>query len=139
MEAPRPGVESEWQLPDYTTATATWGPSCVCNLHHSSQQCWIINPLSEARDRTCILIDTSWVLNPLCHNRDSKCSIVINNRIYKFKFDLHFMDEGRIERWQRQSFEWALIVLMLSSFIFGVNIKIFRKSSLHSGLKKNLL
>ena len=23
-------------------------------------QCWILNPLSEARDRTCILMDTSW-------------------------------------------------------------------------------
>ena len=26
---------------------------------HSSQQCWILNPLSEARDRTCVLMDTS--------------------------------------------------------------------------------
>ena len=24
--------------------------SLVCNLHHSSQQCRILNPLSEARD-----------------------------------------------------------------------------------------
>ena len=29
--------------------------SHVCNLHHSSRQCWILNPLSEARDRTCNL------------------------------------------------------------------------------------
>ena len=27
--------------------------------HHSSQQCQIRNPLSEARGRTCILMDTS--------------------------------------------------------------------------------
>ena len=33
-------------------ATATQDPSHVCNLHHSSQQRWIPNPLSEARDRT---------------------------------------------------------------------------------------
>ena len=32
-----------------------------CNLHHSSQQCWILNPLIRARDQTCILIDTSRV------------------------------------------------------------------------------
>ena len=29
--------------------------SRVCNLHCSSQQCQILNPLGEARDRTCIL------------------------------------------------------------------------------------
>ena len=27
-------------------------PSLVFDLHHSSQQHWILNPLSEARDRT---------------------------------------------------------------------------------------
>ena len=44
----------------YTTATATWDPSHICNLHHSSQQQWILNPLCEARDWTCILTNTSW-------------------------------------------------------------------------------
>ena len=37
-------------------ATATWDLSCVCNLHHSSQQRWIVNPLSKGRDRTCNLM-----------------------------------------------------------------------------------
>ena len=36
-------------------------PSHVCNLHHSSGQRWIPNPLSEARDGTCILMVPSWV------------------------------------------------------------------------------
>ena len=59
MEVPRLGVESELYLLAYTTATATQDPSHVCNLHHhSSQQHWILNPLSEARDRT----DSSWIL-----------------------------------------------------------------------------
>ena len=57
----RLGVESELQLPAYTTATAMWDPSRVCDLHHSSQQRWVLNPLSEARDRTHILMDLSWV------------------------------------------------------------------------------
>ena len=34
-------------------------PSHICDLHHSSQQGQILNPLSEAKDRTCILMDTS--------------------------------------------------------------------------------
>ena len=49
MEVPRLGVELELQLLVYATATAMWDPS-LCNLHHSSQQCQILNPLSEARD-----------------------------------------------------------------------------------------
>ena len=40
-------------------ATATPYPSCVCNLHHISRQCWILNRLSEARDQTCVLMDVS--------------------------------------------------------------------------------
>ena len=52
MEVPRLGVESELQLLAYVTATATWDPSQVCNLHHSSQQRQILDLLSEARDRT---------------------------------------------------------------------------------------
>ena len=39
MEVPRLGVESELQLPAYTTATATPDPSHVCDLHNSSRQC----------------------------------------------------------------------------------------------------
>ena len=48
-----------------------WDPSCTCNLHCSSGQCWILNPPSKARDRTHILLDTSQVHTPLSHNGDS--------------------------------------------------------------------
>jgi len=44
MDVPRLGVESELQLPAYTTATATPDPSHVYILHHSSRQLWILNP-----------------------------------------------------------------------------------------------
>ena len=55
------GVELELQLPAYTIATATTVLSYVCDLHHSSQQHWILYPLSGARDRTHILMDISWI------------------------------------------------------------------------------
>ena len=50
MEVPKLGVELELQLPTYTTATAMWDPSGVCELHHSSRQRWSLNPLNEVRD-----------------------------------------------------------------------------------------
>ena len=58
MEIPRLGVKLELQLPAFASATAIQNPSHICNLHHSSWQCWIPDPLSKARDRTCILMDT---------------------------------------------------------------------------------
>ena len=75
MEVPRLGVELELQLPAYTTATVMSGPSHIFDLCHSFQQCWILNPLGEARYRTCILMYTSWVLNLLSHNGNSRRNI----------------------------------------------------------------
>ena len=55
------------QPPAYTTAIAALDPSHICDLHHSSQQGQMLNPLSKARDRTCIFTDTSWVHNLLSY------------------------------------------------------------------------
>ena len=59
MEVPRLGVELELQLLAYATDTAMLEPSLVCDLHNSSGQNLIPNTLSEARDQTHILMDTS--------------------------------------------------------------------------------
>ena len=58
MEVPRLRVELELA---YTTATAMHDLNCLCNLHHSWQQHQILNPLSEARDWTCVLMDTNQI------------------------------------------------------------------------------
>ena len=68
MEVSELGVKSELPLPAYAIAISTQDPSRLCNLHHSSQQCQL---LSETRDRTRILMDTSQVLNLLSHNGNS--------------------------------------------------------------------
>ena len=58
MEVPRLGVKLELQLPTYTTVTATQDPSRICNLHHSSRQCWILNRWA----RPGIEPASSWIL-----------------------------------------------------------------------------
>ena len=85
MEVPRLGAESDLQLLAHTTATAMPDLSHVFNLHHSSWQHRIFNPLSKARDWTCILMVTSCVCyhwptmgTPVCISRLSVllcCSI----------------------------------------------------------------
>ena len=61
MEVPGLEVESELQLPACATAIAVWDPSLVWDLHHRSPQRQVPNLLSEARDWTHNLMDTSWI------------------------------------------------------------------------------
>ena len=95
MEVSRLGVESELQLLACTTATATLDTSCVCDLHHSSQQCQILNPLSKARDRTHNLMDTGHVHDPLSHKRDSMVPIFKESPVQEEKQNL---PQNRTER-----------------------------------------
>lgn len=60
MKVPSLGVDSELQLPGYATATMQ-DPSHICDLRHSSWRHRILNPLSEARDRTRNLMVTSQI------------------------------------------------------------------------------
>ena len=46
-------------------------PTFLCALWCGSCQSWSLNPLSEARDGTHMLLDSSWILNPLIHNGNS--------------------------------------------------------------------
>ena len=77
MELPRLGVELELQLLAYTTAIAMWDLSHIFDLCCSLWQCWILNPLSEVRDQTRILMDTSQILNPLSHSGNSPLCILV--------------------------------------------------------------
>ena len=67
MKVLRLGVELELHLLTYTIATAaaaaaaTPDPSHICDLHHSSWHCQILNPTHAARDQTYVLMDISRV------------------------------------------------------------------------------
>ena len=61
MEVAKLGVESVLQPLAYTMTTAMLDLSCICDLHHNSWQCQILNPLSEARDLNCVLMVPSQI------------------------------------------------------------------------------
>ena len=58
MDVPRLGAELALRLLAYATVTATRDPSCIFDLHHSSQQHPILNSQSEAGDQNHVLTDT---------------------------------------------------------------------------------
>ena len=69
---------------------ATQDPNHICNLHHSSQQRWIPNPLSKVRDRTRHLMVTS-----LIHFRCATTGILNNSWFWEqrgtfFRYDVVF-------------------------------------------------
>ena len=60
-DVPRLGVESEVYLPKHKTKGGRPGASHICEPHHSSWPRQTLNPLSEGRDETCVLLDTSQI------------------------------------------------------------------------------
>ena len=79
MEIPRLGVKLELQLPAYATAMATPDLSSIFNLCRSLQQHRILNPLSETRDRTCILTMLGHYVGFLTHwaTRGTPCNMFL--------------------------------------------------------------
>ena len=91
MEVPRLGVKMELHLPAY--ATATGDPSRICNLHQSSQQCWIPDLLNKTRDWNCILTNTSLSCfccattgTPKASQIVSPCLLRMGHSILRFAF-----------------------------------------------------
>ena len=105
MEVPRLRVKPELHQQAYATATATPDLNHVCNLHHSSHQCGILNPLSEARDRTCVLMDTSWIWNPLSPNGKSSPPFILMVYLYRFCSCSFTGFESSLDRYLREV--WA--------------------------------
>ena len=109
MEVSKLGDESELQLLAYTIATAMLDPSHICDLHCRLQQCQILNTLSEARDWTCILMDTSQVLNPLSHNGNSQTILLF----YSFEVYVKCWNNGNIWCGSQISIEETFKIIVL--------------------------
>ena len=59
VEIPRLGIELELQLLAFATDTEMWDRAASAT--YTTRQCCILNPLSKARNQTCIFMDTGWV------------------------------------------------------------------------------
>ena len=55
-------IYSEEEAVMVTLFDCSEDPSHACDLHHSSRQPWILNPLREARDQTRNLMVPIWIL-----------------------------------------------------------------------------
>ena len=84
-EVSRLGVKSELQVLAYTRVTATQDPSYVCDLHHSSWQHRILNPLSKGRDQNSNLMVPSRIHFSAAPRRELFCLLIREFNPYTFK------------------------------------------------------
>ena len=112
MEVPGLGVELERQVLADTTAMAIPDPSCVFELCHSSGQRQILNPLSEARGQTHVLMDTSRVLNPPSHKNSISFFLVV--AWHSNVWNIHLINPDLL----------MVHVLVSSSFIFAKSLQL---------------
>ena len=85
MEIPRLGVGLELLLLVYTTAIAMPDPSRVCNLHRSSRQGRILNPLSDTRDHNRNLMIPSQIAS-IAPRPEHLTLLLISNYWQEFEF-----------------------------------------------------
>ena len=90
IEVPRLGDKLELQVPAYATAVSTQDLNCVCDLHHSSWQLWILDQLSKARDRIRILMYTSWVCYHWATMGTTSMTLLKTLYIFKIIYHLEF-------------------------------------------------
>ena len=81
IEVPRLRVKSELQLPAYTRATATQGPSLICDLHHSSWLRRILNPRSKAQGSNLLPHGRQSDSFPLSHDGNSSIRVLPKSKI----------------------------------------------------------
>ena len=89
-------------------------PRRACDLHHSSQQCWILNPLCEARNRTHILMDASQI----CYH----CAMTDTPRkvFYTFSIQDHQPRSPHAKHWTRLM--WELCMPSMQANYYGVQM-----------------
>ena len=90
-EVPRLGVELEVYPLAYTTVTEMPDLSHICDLHYSSWQFQVLNPVSKDRDQTFILMDTMQIhFHWAIHDGNSKAFFFLFFSFFSFFFLFFF-------------------------------------------------
>ena len=115
MEVTRLGVKLELRLLAYSIAIATQDPSRIFELHHSSQQRQILDPLMEARDRMHNLMDTSRI-HFWCTSMGTPTTFIFLRNHQTFPQQLHhFIPSSNV-----QGFQFLHILVNTCYFLFFV-------------------
>ena len=109
-------------------------PSLVCDLHHSSQQHQILNPLSKARDRTFDLMDASWVYFCWARTGTPFLSLLMESPVvsllvlsnlswarHSYSYETRFPYCYSSIRWRNLSRDWAWLLAPLFSHFFPLS------------------
>ena len=114
MEVSRLGVELQLA---YATVKAIGAPSHFCNLCHSLRQYKILNPLSETRNWTRILMDTNRVHNQMSHMGTPPLQYyTVSQSIFLHSW-LHWTGE-LLDCWVFKNIFFELVASMVASKFF---------------------
>ena len=115
-------------------------PSHIWDLCCNLWQCWILNPLSEARDWAHILMDTSQVLNPMSHNGNSLLTeiVIVNCSLKKECPPILFFPAKwacvRIWMVHASRTNKILKLIILSVTLMRIGVKVIKNFSITGGL-----
>ena len=155
MEVPRLGAESELQLAGLHHSHRMRNPSHVCNLHHSSWQHRKPDPLSEARDRICILMDISHIRSRHSGNsleglsvdeqlevRVSICLFICSLPCRRCSVVVHKWTNKWQCRWNMEVFfkflgSFLYWILFISLFLKFIGVQLTYNGMLFSGIQQS--
>ena len=112
MEVPKVGVELELQLLAYTTGIARLNLSLVCNLHYSSGQGRVLNPLRRPESEPTI----SWM----------QIEFVTTEPQWELQ-DIPSLDVSQTEKstFPTSKRDHTLLIYNVSTEIIGLRLKLF--------------
>ena len=109
------------QLLAYATAKEMQDLSYVCDLHHSSKQCQILNLLNRTRDWICILMDTSqfhflWV------------TMKIPNKVLmgllEEELNIYLLCANHHRRWSDEDVVHNITVILIVMFTISLQLQV---------------
>ena len=111
-------------------------PSHVCDVHHSSWQHRILNPLSKARDWTCVFMDPSQILFHWAMTRTPILCRILNSTYKWYLWYLSFSFFHLI--WETLVLFTLMQMALFHSFYGWIVVNIYHIFLIHSSTDEHL-